>query len=184
MSIVFLALGTTRARAVCASARFLLDRGERVDLITVEEGPWRAEGLDERVRVLMLSTRADKYLLPNKLLKKFYWLVRPYVMWRAARRQALNKVDWDTVAQAVISDSHAIPIGWHLARKHPGLTVGFELDRTPYLDLDGAAEGAAAESNTALAPETLPAPDTAAPDTAPAPAGPDPAPVATGTAAD
>jgi hypothetical protein len=132
MSIVFLALGTTRARAVCASARFLVERGVQVDLITVEEGPWRAEGLDERVRVLTLSTRADRYLLPNKLLKKFYWLVRPYVMWRAARRQALNKVDWDSVQQAVISDSHAIPIGWHLAKRHPKLTVGFELDRAPY----------------------------------------------------
>jgi hypothetical protein len=164
MSIVFLALGTTRARAVCASARFLVERGVHVDLITVEEGPWRAEGLDERVRVLTLSTRADKYLLPNKLLKKFYWLVRPYVMWRAARRQALNKVDWDTVQQAVISDSHAIPIGWHLARRHPKLAVGFELDRTPYLDLAGAA----AATNAASAAGTVSA-------------GSDPAPVATGT---
>jgi hypothetical protein len=154
MSIVFLALGTTRARAVCASARFLADRGVRVDLITVEEGPWRAEGLDDRVRVLTLSTRADKYLLPNKVLRKFYWLVRPYVMWRAARRQALNKVDWDSVQQAVISDSHAIPIGWHLARRNPKLAVGFELDRTPYLDEPALAS-----------------------------AGSDPAPVATGTAA-
>lgn len=171
MSIVFLALGTTRARAVCASARFLVERGVPVDLITVEEGPWRAEGLDERVRVLTLSTRADKYLLPNKLLKKFYWLVRPYVMWRAARRQALNKVDWDSVEQAVISDSHAIPIGWHLARRHPKLAVAFELDRTPYLDRE--PEGAVADTTTAAA--------SAAEAVS---AGPDPAPVATATAAD
>ncbi len=172
MSIVFLALGTTRARAVCASARFLAERGVQVDLITVEEGPWRAEGLDERVRVLTLSTRADRYLLPNKVLKKFYWLVRPYVMWRAARRQALNKVDWGTVEQAVISDSHAIPIGWHLARRNPRLTVGFELDRTPYLD----HETADAASAAAVAVDTAGTTDTA-------PTGTDPAPVGTGTAA-
>jgi hypothetical protein len=139
MSIVFLALGTTRARAVCASARFLAERGVKVDLITVDEGPWRAEGLDERVRVLTLSTRADRILLPNKVLGKFYKLVRPYAMWRAARRQALRKVDWNAVEQAVISDSHAIPIGWHLARRYPKLAVAFELDRTPYLEREPVA---------------------------------------------
>lgn len=144
MSIVFLALGTTRARAVCASARFLAERGVQVDLITVDEKPWRAEGLDERVRVLTLSTRADRALLPNKVLGKFYKLVRPYVMWRAARRQALRKVDWNAVEQAVISDSHAIPIGWHLARRYPRLAVAFELDRTPYLEHEPAGAGDAA----------------------------------------
>jgi hypothetical protein len=134
MSVAFLALGTSRARAVCGSARFLVERGVQVDLITVAEQPWRDEGLDERVRVLTLSTRADRILLPNKVLARFYKLVRPYLMWRAARRQALRKVDWDAVEQAVVSDSHAIPIGWHLARRHPKLPVAFELDRAPYLD--------------------------------------------------
>lgn len=145
MSIVFLALGTTRARAVCASARFLVERGVQVDLITVEEKPWRAEGLDERVRVLPLRTRADR-MLANKLAAKFYKLLRPYVMWRAARRQALRLVDWNAVEQAVISDSHAIPIGWHLARRHPKLTVAFELDRTPYLGSDPASVPAGSDS--------------------------------------
>ncbi len=142
MSIAFLALGTSRARAVCGYAQFLVERGVQVDLVTVDEAPWRAEGLDQRVRVLTLSTRADRLLLPNKVLGKFYKLVRPYAMWRAARRQALRKVDWSQVEQAVISDSHAIPIGWHLARKYPELPVAFELDRTPYLDRPAA--GAAA----------------------------------------
>ena len=134
MSVAFLALGTTRARAVCGSAQFLLERGVPVDLITVAERPWRDEGLDDRVRVLTLNTRADRILLPNKVLGRFYKLVRPYAMWRAARKQALRAVDWSAVQQAVISDSHAIPIGWHLARKYPDLAVAFELDRTPYLD--------------------------------------------------
>jgi hypothetical protein len=150
MSIAFLALGTTRARAVCGYAQFLVERGVEVDLITVAEKPWRDEGLDSRVRVLTLATRADRILLPNKVLGKFYKLVRPYVMWRAARRQALRKVDWTAVEQAVISDSHAIPIGWHLARRYPTLPVAFELDRTPYLDraLVGAAAAAAAHEPT------------------------------------
>lgn len=168
MSIVFLALGTTRARAVCASARFLVEHGVKVDLITVEEKPWRAEGLDERVRVLSLSTRADR-LLANKLLAKFYKLVRPYVMWRAARRQALRLVDWNAVEQAVISDSHAIPIGWHLARRHPKLNVAFELDRTPYL----ATEQQHSEQ------QRSPAADPAS-----VSAGSDSVPLATGTVAD
>jgi len=134
VSIAFLALGTSRARAVCASARFLVERGVQVDLVTTAERPWRDEGLDERVRVLTISTRADRILLLNKALGRFYKLVRPYLMWRAARRQALRKVDWTAVEQAVVGDSHAIPIGWHLARRHPTLPVSFELDRTPYLD--------------------------------------------------
>jgi hypothetical protein len=134
MSVVFLALGTTRARAVCGSAHFLLERGVSVDLITVAAQPWRDEGLDDDVRVLTLSTRADRILLPNKVLGRFYKLVRPYAMWRAARKQALRAVDWTAVEQAVISDSHAIPIGWHLARRYPDLAVAFELDRATYLD--------------------------------------------------
>jgi hypothetical protein len=155
MSIAFLALGTTRARAVCGYARFLVERGVEVDLITVAEKPWRDEGLDERVRVLTLSTRGDRILLPNKVLGRFYKLVRPYAMWRAARRQALRKVDWSAVEQAVISDSHAIPIGWHLAKRHPRLTVGFELDRAPYANLP-----AAADREPALAAATTTAPST------------------------
>ncbi|MGH3415355.1 MAG: hypothetical protein ACRDVE_16015 [Actinocrinis sp.] len=150
MSIAFLALGTSRARAVCGYAQFLVERGIQVDLVTVDEQPWRAEGLDQRVRVLTLSTRADK-LLSNKVLGKFYKLVRPYAMWRAARRQALRKVDWSQVEQAVISDSHAIPIGWHLARKYPGLPVAFELDRTPYLDR--APTGPASAPHDAAGPD-------------------------------
>ncbi len=134
MSVAFLALGTTRARAVCGSAQFLLERGVPVDLITVAERPWRDEGLDDRVRILTLTTRADRILLPNKVLGRFYKLVRPYAMWRAARKQVLRAVDWSAVQQAVISDSHAIPIGWHLARTYPDLAVAFELDRTLYLD--------------------------------------------------
>jgi hypothetical protein len=148
MSVAFLALGTTRARAVCGYAQFLVERGVHVDLITVAERPWRDEGLDDRVRVLTLSTRADRILLPNKVLGRFYKLVRPYAMWRAARKQALRAVDWSAVEQAVISDSHAIPIGWHLARRYPDLAVGFELDRAPYLDSTPSSDPAPSSDPT------------------------------------
>jgi hypothetical protein len=136
MSVLFLAVGTTRARAVCVSGQFLADRGVDVSLVTGSATPWADEGLDDRVRVLPLEGALDRKLLATKPVNKFYRLVRPYAMWRVARRRVVGGLDWDAVEQIVVFDSHAIPIGWHLARKHPRLSVGFELDRTPYLDRD------------------------------------------------
>jgi hypothetical protein len=184
MSVLLLAIGTTRARAVCGCAAFLLERGVAVDLVTVAPEPWRAEGLDDRVRVLTLHggeerhplRRVERFLvfrlpevlfqllrtvrrLPGvgrpadkalvtiqrvqqraanafheKVFGRFYRLIRPYVLWRITRREVIRQVDWNTVQQVVICDSHAIPIGWLLAKRHRGLAVGFELDRAPYLE--------------------------------------------------
>ena len=134
MSVLLLAIGTTRSRAVCGYGRFLLDRGVDVSLITSSAKPWAAEGLDERVTVLPVETSVDRRLLAMGPVAKFYRLVRPYALWRSARRRVVGRLDWSAVEQVVVCDSHAIPIAWHVARKHPDLTVGFELDRTPFLD--------------------------------------------------
>ena len=151
MSVLLLAIGTTRARAVCGYGRFLADKGVPVSLVTTSPGPWAKEGLDERVAVLPLETSADRRLLATKPVDKFYKLVRPYTMWRRARRKVLGGLDLAAVEQVVVCDSHAIPIAWHLARRYPDLTVGFELDRTPYLDapsLDAPTLDATAPSET------------------------------------
>jgi hypothetical protein len=140
MSVLFLAVGTTRARAVASAGRFLADRGVEVVLVTAAAAPWQAEGLDERVRVLSLEGPLDRRLMTTSPVNKVYKLLRPYAMWRIARGR-VAALDWDRVEQAVVFDSHAIPIGWHLARRHPRLPVGFELDRTPYLDREPAAAG-------------------------------------------
>ncbi len=155
MSVLLLAVGTTRAAAVRGSADFLLARGVEVGLVTVEPEPWRREGLDPRVLIYPLQEgeqrhpaarlgRAVRRLSPaadTKVYRKFYRLLRPYVLWRVTRAGVARGVDWPAVEQLVVCDSHAIPIGWHLARRHPRLTVGFELDRGPYLHLDPAAPG-------------------------------------------
>jgi hypothetical protein len=170
MSVLLLAIGTTRARAVCASADFLLARGVDVGLVTVESEPWRREGLDPRVRLYALRSAEERHPLARfgravrrvsaaaytRVFSKFYRLLRPYVMWRVTRAQVVRQVDWPTVEQLVICDSHAIPIGWHLARRHPDLAVGFELDRTPYADREPVASTATAVSSPTASTDTGP----------------------------
>lgn len=134
MSVLFVAVGTTRARAVGVAGRFLAERGVPVTLLTGSAAPWAGEDLDGHVRVVPLEGRLDRRLLATSPVNKFYRLVRPYAMWRSARRRVVRDLDWSAIEQVVVFDSHAIPIGWHLAKKHPALPVGFELDRTPYAD--------------------------------------------------
>ena len=167
MSVLLLAIGTTRARAVCGSADFLLARGVDVGLVAVDAESWQREGLDPRVTLYTLQAGEERHPLNrlgravrgvsaaaySKVFSKFYRLLRPYVMWRVTRKQVVRQVDWSAVEQLVICDSHAIPIGWHLAKRHPGLTVGFELDRAPYADRE--LIGAAAMVSTSA---TTPAP--------------------------
>lgn len=144
MSVLFLAVGTTRARAVCTAGRFLAERGVPVTLLTSSAGPWAKEGLDGRVAVVALETPLDKRLLKTSPVNKVYKLVRPYALWRSARRSAVRRLDFDAIEQVVVFDSHAIPIGWHLARRRPQLPVGFELDRTPFAGREPVAAEPAA----------------------------------------
>lgn len=154
MSVLLVAIGTTRSRAVTDTAEFLLARGVEVDLLTVEAEPWISGGLDPRVRLHTLAAAEAKhpFAVLGRLVRrvskaaytrgyaKIYRLLRPYVMWHAARTTVVRELDWTTVEQLVICDSHAIPIGWHLAKRHPKLTVGFELDRAPFADRPLAAD--------------------------------------------
>ena len=168
MSVLLVAIGVTRSRAVTDTADYLLARGVDVDLVTVEAGPWQAAGLDPRVRLHTLAEGEAKHPLSRlgafvrrlskaaytKGYAKIYRLMRPYVMWRVARSAVARKIDWNSVEQLVICDSHAIPIGWHLAKRHPRLTVGFELDRAPFADRPATAERepALAAATTTAAP--------------------------------
>ena len=143
--VLLVAIGTTRSRAVTDTAEFLLARGVGVHLLTVEAESWQAVGLDPRVRLHPLArlgrlVRRVSGAAYTKGYAKIYRLLRPYVMWRAARGTVVRELDWSAVDQLVICDSHAIPIGWHLAKRHPRLTVGFELDRAPYAALPAAAD--------------------------------------------
>lgn len=174
MSVLLVAIGVTRSRAVTDTADFLLARGVDVDLLTVDAGPWEGAALDSRVRLHTLAAGEQKHPLARignlvrrvakplytKGYAKIYRLLRPYIMWRVARSTVVKRLDWNSVEQLVICDSHAIPIGWHLAKRHPRLTVGFELDRAPYADRELAPATVAennAETTTAPSPLLTPA---------------------------
>ena len=73
-------------------------------------------------------------LVHRKLFLRLYKAVRPYLLWRVARRDVLPLLDLASVREVVVADSHAIPLGWHLARLHPELKIGFSLDRSTYTD--------------------------------------------------
>jgi hypothetical protein len=156
MSVLLLAISTTRARAVSSTAEFLTARGVEVVLVTVDPAAWRAEDLPEGVRIIGLGEGEQRHplarlgrMMPgpaNKIYAKVYRLLRPYVMWRVARRSAVRQIDFSAVQQLVICDSHAIPIGWHLAKRHPTLPVGFELDRVPFQDREPALAPTASPS--------------------------------------
>ncbi|HZU54687.1 MAG TPA: hypothetical protein VFA06_02345 [Actinocrinis sp.] len=155
MSVLLLAMSTTRATAVRTAADFLLEHGEDVALITVDAEAWQREGMDPRVRIHPLQAAEQRHplarlgsavrrLSPAAYTKgylKIYRLLRPYVLWRATRAGVGRELDWAAIRQVVVCDSHAIPIGWHLAKRHPRLTVGFELDRTAYLGLQAPQPG-------------------------------------------
>ena len=172
MSVLLVAIGVTRSRAVTDTADYLLERGVDVDLITIEAGPWETAGLDSRVRLHTLADAEAKHVLSRigrlvrrvskaaytKGYAKVYRLARPYVMWRAARSTVVRKLDWNSVEQLVICDSHAIPIGWHLAKRHPRLTVGFELDRAPYAAVATTGREPALAAATTSAPSTSSSP--------------------------
>lgn len=168
MTVLLLAIGTTRARAVNATAEFLLARDVEVGLVTVDAAAWAKEGLPEGVRVYPLGEGEQRHPLfrlgrlvkrvsggAHRLYAKLYRLLRPYVLWRVARRGAARAVDFGAVEQLVICDSHAIPIGWHLARRHPELTVGFELDRAPYAERPTAAAAVPAAAATTASPSPI-----------------------------
>ena len=155
MSVLLLAISTTRATAVRTAADFLLEHGEDVALVTVEPEPWQREGIDPRVRIHPLQAGEQRHPLARigngvrrlspaahtKVYLKFYRLLRPYVLWRVTRSGVRRDLDWTAIRQVVVCDSHAIPIGWHLAKRHPNLTVGFELDRTPYQPVPSVPSG-------------------------------------------
>lgn len=81
----------------------------------------------------------------RKLFLRLYRVVQPYVLWRVARRSVVRGVNWDEVDLLVVADAHAIPMGWHLARRHRNLTVTFSLDRAA---VTGRSESVAEAAQT------------------------------------
>ncbi len=161
MKVMFLALTSARAAAVARQCDFLLERGVDVTVVTADPGRWRdAEtDLDERVEIVSLADgeerqrllRVERLVLPEgtsgvrrltgkvhrRLFLPGYRVLRPYLLWRVARRDLLPAVDPGALREVVVVDSQAVPLGWRLARRYPGLTVTLSLDRAAYGDAPG-----------------------------------------------
>ncbi|NYI08477.1 glycosyltransferase [Allostreptomyces psammosilenae] len=65
----------------------------------------------------------------RKLFIRAYRVIRPYLLWRVARAHVLERLRAERADLVVVCDANAIPIGWHLARRHPELEVSLSLDR-------------------------------------------------------
>lgn len=68
----------------------------------------------------------------TKLFLRFYSIVRPWLLWRLARRRVLPLLDLDTIDQVVVQDAASIALGWNIAKRYPRLSVTFELDRSRF----------------------------------------------------
>lgn len=149
--VVLMALTSVAVRQTVANADFLLSRGVPVMLLTAEPVAFHDHGLDPRVPVIDL-TRREAASLPHRGTRQLarlrkaglpgravnaaghqtYKVFRPLVLWRAAERELRGHLDLDDVAEIVLADAHAVPLGWHIARARPDLRISFSLDRAAY----------------------------------------------------
>jgi hypothetical protein len=63
----------------------------------------------------------------------FYRNLRPFVLWRVAKRRALWELDLAAFDAVVVADSLSTSLGWQIANAAPDVEVGFDLirDRQP-----------------------------------------------------
>lgn len=155
--VVIVAMTSVSVAATTANVRFLLDHGVRVTVVTAEPPAFADSGLDRRAEVVDLTAgearhpvyRASRLAartpgLAGRAVTKAYKVVRPAVLWRAAEELVTRRVDLDAVSEVVLADAHGVPLGWHLARRHPALVVSFSLDRARYA---GGTPSAAREAS-------------------------------------
>lgn len=149
--VVFIGLTSISVRTVVGHAEYLLDRDVRVTVMTADPIPYRERRLDGRAEMIDL-TRAEVQTGPFKVRNRLqrysvggpvqnfaykaanrvYKVARPVLLWRAAESEVAGWFDWSDVDEVILADSHAVPLGWHLARRHPDLTINFALDRAKY----------------------------------------------------
>lgn len=107
---------TAVARVLRVLARVLPGRiGRRVDRLG---GLWKRR---------WIATREAARRFHKQRWGKAYSHVRPWFLWRTARRKVLPRLDgpWDVI---IVADALSTPIGWKLARQYPRASVGFSLD--------------------------------------------------------
>ncbi|GAA3371510.1 hypothetical protein GCM10020367_22470 [Streptomyces sannanensis] len=68
----------------------------------------------------------------KKVFNRGYREVRPQLLSRIARREALPKLDLQQIDHVFVADVNSTVTGWKWAKKHPHLTVTTNLDRETY----------------------------------------------------
>jgi hypothetical protein len=71
----------------------------------------------------------------RRVWQPFYQHIRPLILSRAARRRVLPAIDMAEVVRVIVADRTAVPFGWRLARRYPGLTVTTRMEKS----IDGRA---------------------------------------------
>lgn len=149
--VLLMALTSVAARQTVNNAHYLLEQGVPPVILTAEPMPFHELELDARVPIIDLTRsevdssahRGKRQLarlrtigLPGRAVNaaghQAYKIVRPLVLWRAAERELAKHLDLDDVAEIVLADAHAIPLGWHIGRARPDLKISFSLDREAY----------------------------------------------------
>lgn len=87
----------------------------------------RVDRLGGRWKRRWIATREATRRFHKERWGHAYSHVRPWFLWRTARRKVLPQLSgsWDII---VVADALSTPIGWQLARRHPQASVGFSLD--------------------------------------------------------
>ena len=150
-TVLLVALTSVAARQTVNNAHFLLEQGVPAIIVTAEPMPFHELELDARVPIIDLTRgevasplhRGKRSLvrlralgLPGRAVNaaghQSYKVLRPLVLWRAAEHALADRISLDEVAEIILADAHAVPLGWHLARRRPDLKISFSLDRDSY----------------------------------------------------
>jgi hypothetical protein len=134
MYVIFVAVSSTRSPAVRSDMEHVLAEGGRVTLVTSDTRAWG--DLDPRVDVVTLSEAEQRHWLLRtqdavlrRVFLKRYHQVRPWLLWRVARRAVLPRLDVSSADQIIVGDTLAVPVGWHIAQLAPDAKIGFALVR-------------------------------------------------------
>jgi hypothetical protein len=91
--------------------------------------PGPAGAARKKVEALMVWQLKGATRFHKERFAKFYRPLRPFVLWRVAKAEALSKLDVASFDHIVVADSLSTSVGWQLADAYPEMDVGFDLVR-------------------------------------------------------
>ncbi|MEH1124961.1 glycosyltransferase family 4 protein [Micromonospora sp. CPCC 206061] len=122
---VFSVEAAERRLLVLRAERFLVYKAPGKLLATAAALARRQPAIGPELAVLRLRRgyrRAAGYF-HARVFRRGYNVVRPFILWRIARREVLPQLELAGASRVVISGASGVAIGWRLARRHPDLTV-------------------------------------------------------------